>query len=154
MSEYTWEQVVEAKVGCIFVDRFDEGLRFLIMRGPFHLCAYIGIPMDHPLAKRNYDDLPIDCHGGLTFAGEGRKRGEWPAGFYWYGWDYGHCDDYMISDHHSVDYARFNESRTKWGVKEVDDNSWHALYQFKRLMRLVESVANEAKLSTLAAISK
>jgi len=56
-------------VGTIVHDVFDEGLRFIIMRGPLHWCGYIGIPKDHPLAGFSYDDISlISAHGGLTFA--------------------------------------------------------------------------------------
>ena len=144
MAEITWNDVVAAKVGTVFVDRFDEGVRFLIMRGPFHLCAYIGIPLDHPLAGHDYGSLPLDCHGGITYAREG-GAGSFPAGFYWYGWHYGHCDDYMISDTHSSSYAAFNETQTKWDVKMVEEDSWLALYGFKKLMKLAETIVSNAK---------
>lgn len=143
MSETVmWEQVVNAKLGDMFVDRFDEGLRFIILRGPFHLCAYVGVPEAHPMAEHDYDSLPIDCHGGLTFsrAGDGKYL---PKGYWWYGWDYGHCDDYRISDHHSTNYKKLNETRTKWGVKEVDGDSRRAIYGFKKLLALTEKIAGK-----------
>ena len=43
-EEYTWEELKELKSGAILHDEFDEGIRFIVMRGPSHLCAYIGIP--------------------------------------------------------------------------------------------------------------
>jgi hypothetical protein len=147
-SAVSWDEVVEAKVGHIFVDRFDEGVRFLIMRGPFHVCAYIGIPESHPLAGHDYENVPLDCHGGLTFAGSGTK-GYRPTGFYWYGWDYGHCDDYMISKTHSADYGKFNETHKKWGVKEVEEDAWSAIYHFRKLCVLAETIHSRAKKETV-----
>ncbi len=77
----------------------DEGTplarRALILAGPMGSpVAYVGVPSGHDLAGKSYDDIPLECHGGLTFADEG-GRGNWPAGWYWYGWDYAHSGDFM-----------------------------------------------------------
>jgi len=141
MSDF--EAMKAAKVGHKFVDKFDEGLRFIVLRGPFHPCAYVGIPEDHPLAGYDYEALPINAHGGLTYAAKGTGT-YLPTGFYWYGWDYGHCDDYMISDTHSESYATVNETRTKWDAKSVESDSWTALYDFRKLMKLAEEITRKA----------
>ncbi len=140
----TWEQVVSAKPGEVLADRFEDGLRFMIIRGPCYLCAYIGIPESHPLAGRSYDDITCRAHGGLTYskAGDGQLK---PAGFWFYGWNYGHYDDYMISDHHSKKYSAYNEKLKKWGVEEVNEDSEGALYDFKKLMKLSEAIASNRK---------
>lgn len=59
------------------------------------LCGYVGVPLDHPLAGKPYDDVDLDVHGGLTFAEEGGHGSGWPAGWYWLGWDYSHLGDYL-----------------------------------------------------------
>ena len=57
------------EVGRIVFDKFEDGIRFIVMRGPASWCAYVGIPNDHPLAGFDYDSLAdINAHGGLTFA--------------------------------------------------------------------------------------
>ena len=89
-----WEELKQKEVGAILHDEFDEGLRFIIMRGPASLCAYVGVPLDHPLAGHSYGDLPMEAHGGLTYADKG--EGKWPEGFFWYGWDYAHYGDYAF----------------------------------------------------------
>ncbi len=93
----TWEDIVAAEGGKIFKDIFDEGVRFIIMKGGSSLCGYVGIPIDHPLAGFDYDDLPIEAHGGLTFSAKGHKH--WPEGYWWYGWDYAHSGDYHSAHH-------------------------------------------------------
>ena len=67
-------------------------LRGLVLRGPFSLCAYLGVPQQHWLA--DIDDLEFPCHWGVTFrqAGDGAL---WPAGWFWFGWDYGHAGDFI-----------------------------------------------------------
>jgi len=95
----TFEQAATMPISTVFVDRHEDGYRFLVMRGPASVVAYLGVPESHPLAGRAYDDLPLDCHGGLTFAGlGGGKRDAFPAGWYWYGWDYAHSGDRSFYD--------------------------------------------------------
>lgn len=137
-NNYTWEDIKEAESGTIFHDEFKDGLRFIVMRGPASLCAYIGLPTEHPLANHDYDNVPIDCHGGLTFSqlGDGKN---WPSGFYWYGWDYAHSGDYSFYDDDFIG-TRLESKDKKWLVKEVIDDSWGAIYDMKRLCKLAEDI--------------
>lgn len=47
------------------------GLDCLILRAPSTgaLCGYVGVPEGHSCYGLGYDDVPVDVHGGLTFAG-------------------------------------------------------------------------------------
>lgn len=45
--------------------------------------VYIELPQNHPYYGRDYNDVPIDCHGGLTYSGPLNGDGK-----YWIGWDY------------------------------------------------------------------
>ena len=38
-------------------------------RTRLHWCGYLSLPKEHPWHGHGYDDIPIDCHGGPTFAG-------------------------------------------------------------------------------------
>lgn len=132
-----WEELRQQSSGTILHDEFNEGVRFIVMRGPASLCAYVGIPIDHPLANQGYDDLPIVAHGGLTFASKGRDA--WPEGFYWYGWDYAHAGDCAFYDDEFRVAGKVNLDK-KWLVKDVIDNSWETLYEFKKLLHLTEAI--------------
>ena len=126
------------KVGTIVHDIFDEGLRFIVMRGPFHWCGYVGIPVEHPLAGFSYDDLSfISAHGGLTFSRKGDKKGNWPKEFWWYGWDYGHLGDKSHFEK-NIDPPELGEK--DWTIQEVIDDSRDTLYEFKKLMKLAEKI--------------
>jgi hypothetical protein len=53
----------------------EAGLDCLIVRGPSGaLCGYVGVPPEHPLYEKCYQDIKaangdyFDVHGGLTFA--------------------------------------------------------------------------------------
>jgi len=137
-TDMTWEQIKEEKSGTILRDVFDEGVRFIVMRGPASLCAYVGIPLAHPLAGRSYDDLPVRAHGGLTFASEGRDT--WPKDFYWYGWDYAHAGDYSFGDDYFIGTDLENKTEKKWLVQDVIEDSQKTLYDFKQLVHLAEEI--------------
>uniref|UniRef100_A0A6M3JJC4 Uncharacterized protein n=1 Tax=viral metagenome TaxID=1070528 RepID=A0A6M3JJC4_9ZZZZ len=129
----TWKELKATKVGTILHDKDEEGLRFIIMRGPASLCAYIGLPLNHPLADQNYNDLPIQAHGGLTFGRVGED--EWPKGYFWFGWDYAHGRDYSFGDDN---FLPFQGHHRRWLVDDVIRDSQNTIYNFQQLMRLVE----------------
>lgn len=33
-----------------------------------HWCGYVGVPEGHPAYEQHYDSVPVEVHGGLTFA--------------------------------------------------------------------------------------
>jgi hypothetical protein len=137
----TWEEVKQAKPGEIFHDEHKDGLRFIVMRGPMHLCAYVGLPSGHPLAGHSYDDLPIHVHGGLTFGREGDGK-QWPGGFFWYGWDYGHAGDYATTYDDAGWTTLASSNYRKWTTPDVIQDSWPALYDFAQLVKLSESIVS------------
>ena len=134
----SWEAVADAEVGHVYYDAIDEGVRILVLRGPVAICAYLGVPSAHPLAGFSYDDIPLDVHGGLTFGQDGDgSKGDWPAGWYWYGWDYAHSGDYCVYD----GLRDRNVGAHQWTPKEVVDEAKSACWDFRRLMRLAEKCA-------------
>ena len=36
-----------------------------------HRCGYIGLPQGHLLENKDYDEIDLEIHGGLTFASNG-----------------------------------------------------------------------------------
>jgi len=54
-----------------------------------HPCCYISIPKNHKYYNKDYENIDIECHGGLTYS---QKQDD---NKYWIGWDYAHCNDYM-----------------------------------------------------------
>lgn len=105
----------------------DEGTplarRGLIIERNGSFCAYVGVPSNNPLAGRVYDDMPLECHGGLTFGSEGGDGG-WPKGWYWYGWDY----------MHSGDRTTFWKKGHQWTVEEVEDEARQVMDQLRDLL--------------------
>lgn len=69
------------------------------------LCGYVGVTEDHPLFGKKGFDLPLDCHGGITFSAPCNPAeplehgichlpgpGE-PDHVWWFGFDASHYDD-------------------------------------------------------------
>lgn len=142
-QETTWDAVRAAAVGTIFIDRWEDGLRFVVLRGPGSCCAYIGVPKTHPLAGMSYDDLPVECHGGLTYGSAGGPTDALKeAGLHWYGWDYAHSGD--TSTYPELDGFAACNSERQWLPQDVDRDSWSALYSFKKLMKIAEAANAKA----------
>lgn len=57
-----------------------------------YLNGYVSIPSDHPYYQKKYEDIDIECHGGLTF-GECSDA-------HWIGFDCSHSGDYVPSTEH------------------------------------------------------
>lgn len=69
-----------------------------------HWCGYVGVPRNHPLYRRDYNDIDVDVHGGLTFADACRDGPDHSAichkvepgeddDVWWLGFDCGHDGD-------------------------------------------------------------
>lgn len=85
----------------------ETGLPCLIVRNWMGaLCGYVGVAPGHPFYEKGYDNLPINVHGGLTYARgcmEGvlekeaichiPAKGE-PDHAWWFGFDCAHYNDY------------------------------------------------------------
>jgi hypothetical protein len=51
-----------------------------------HRCGYVSVPKDHPWHGKTYDEVGLDVHGGLTYAG---MRDD----LWWFGYDCAHLGD-------------------------------------------------------------
>lgn len=65
-----------------------------------HRCGYVTVPEGHTCADKDYDELRVDVHGGLTY-GHGRK----------FGFDCAHWDDAKDPALMSDEYRKIHE---KW----------------------------------------
>ncbi len=132
----TWEEQGKFPAGTVFHDEFkEEGFRFIVLQGPLHLCAYVGVPVEHPLAGFNYEDVPVSCHGGLTYGQAGDDK-YLPKGFFWYGWDYAHSGDATYN-------PAIHLGEHKWMVAEVVKDAWDAMWYFEKLIKLSVQMAEK-----------
>jgi hypothetical protein len=70
-----------------------------------HLCGYISLPLDHPWASKEWDDIDCDVHGGITFSQES-------DGWRQIGFDCAHFRD-LVPSMHLVD----RENRADFSAK-------------------------------------
>jgi hypothetical protein len=83
------------------------GLPCMIVRNRIGaLCGYVGVHDDHPWHGKDYGDVDVEVHGGLTFAAACQEGpiestiwhavadGE-PDDVWWFGFDCGHLGDVM-----------------------------------------------------------
>jgi len=108
-----------------------KGITYLIKQNPrmgFYL-AYIKLPTESKLTKKDYDDIDLDVHGGLTFketfTGKETPEDNW-WGFTkgtWIGWDYGHAGDFIYGD------FDFGLGEKRWEYKEVESEIKQAIKQ-------------------------
>ena len=119
-------------------DWFENGIKIAIVacKGSYYT-AYFGVPKDHPLAKvKSYDDLPLNVHGGLTYAsGESKLLSN---DFFWYGWDYAHAGDRTYFDNLPREFLEEKDGEHDWTLLEVETEVKDALYDFKKFVKLAE----------------
>ena len=65
----------------------EKGFQFAIRENSIYVCSYVALPKGHKYFNIDYGDIPLLCHGGLTF---GYRSEEYHV----IGWDYGHFDDF------------------------------------------------------------
>lgn len=85
-----------------------EGLKCLVVglvQG--HRCGYVGIDKSHPLFGKNYHEVEVSAHGGITFAGNIPVYGD----LWFFGFDCGHLIDGMdyelIKELGTLEYYEF-----------------------------------------------
>lgn len=69
-------------------------------------CGYVFIPKGHKYYNKDYDDIPLSPHGGLTYAGkfhikESKNKDKFAIGF-----DFNHYDDHGGSKQQVIDECK------------------------------------------------
>lgn len=86
----------------------------------------IGLPEDHPYYNVDYEAIPIDCHGGLTYGSNNHNTvTELRDNGYFIGWDYGHYGDYMS-------FSPFLNDK-KWTTMEIINECFNVIDQLEKL---------------------
>jgi hypothetical protein len=138
-----YKEIIKAAPGHIFKHWVEDGIGCLIRRANWAIAAYLGVPKEHPFCLLNADDIPLRVHGGLTFGYDFDSQNEnWPDDYRWYGWDYGHYLDITTRDGElEID----EERKTFWTVEMVEKEIKDAIYDFKKLILMVEKVILKEK---------
>lgn len=101
----------------ILHDGLYKNYYFVIVSYGVHPCAYVRVPKNHPFYKRDYNELDITCHGGLTFGDDLKHVIPNDESDAWYvGWDYAHVGDYEILS--NIPNFSFIEGK-QWTTEEI-----------------------------------
>ena len=78
----------------IVEERFEyKGFPCVVLFLPWgYRCGYVGIPFGNKYYNVDYMNIPVDCHGGLTYA-ESSLCGQEDKDLWWIGFDCAHCFD-------------------------------------------------------------
>jgi hypothetical protein len=88
-------------------------------------CGYVRVPPGHPAYGKDYNDLDVDVHGGLTFAALEPCTEHEDGQGYWLGFDCAHSGDDMCdpdADMESLpnDVKRLIEIHRSFRLREVE----------------------------------
>lgn len=73
------------------------GLMCMVVRGTLgNLCGYVCVRSGYAFYWRDYGDVDVSVHGGLTFSGDTVPKVDidWKDGW-WFGFDCAHAGDYL-----------------------------------------------------------
>ena len=115
----------------VLLDKKVGKYRILILNYGYHPCGYVGVPLDHPLARINYDDLgvlDVKVHWGLNFSAKGDGV-IWPENYRWYGWSYDHTGDYAGYD----PILSIQLEGKKWTTKEIYQEALSVIEQLENI---------------------
>ena len=75
-------------------ERFEyKGFPCVVLFMPMgYRCGYVGLAKDNIYYKKKYDDIPVNCHCGLTYSSDS-LHGQNDVDRWWIGFDCGHCCD-------------------------------------------------------------
>ena len=115
------------------VDFEYKGYRCLIRRIPYfgYLCGYLNLPPSSHFFGKDYDDIPLIPHGGLTFAQP--NDGNWVIGF-----DCAHAFDLMPGM--DISFEKYASYKT---IEYVEQNLKDMIDDLIELEREAESVVTE-----------
>lgn len=93
------------------VDFIHSGFSCMLIRNLHgNWCGYVGVPSTHSAHGKDYDDVNVDVHGGLTYADKCRghichvPEPGMPDDVWWLGFDTAHSGDLSPSE-----YLNFGE---------------------------------------------
>ena len=96
-----------------------KGFKFAIVSYGTHPCCYVFLPKEHKYYGKSYDEIDIDCHGGLTYSDNELIFNPLVNDDWVIGWDYAHLNDY--SGIYKNEFMReFDHSKDKkWTTEEL-----------------------------------
>lgn len=119
------------------IELLDSGIyknyNYYILSLGTHPTAYIEIPKDNKIYKKDYSEIDLYVHGGLTYSrnflwiSEEKKLEGW-----FIGWDYAHYGDYLGYELMFPENLRIKEEK-KWTTEEILEEVKDAISQLEVL---------------------
>ncbi len=110
-----------------------KGYEYWILNLGVHPTAYVRVPHEHKYHMKHYDEIPIECHYGLTYSEPYLYLGnnDYAIGSI-IGWDYAHYGDYCGYDELVLE-CLMNYHTKKWSTKEIFE-------EVKSVIRQLEAI--------------
>ncbi len=104
-----------------------KGYEFYIMNLGTFPTAYVNVRENYLLNKKDYDEINIDVHGGLTYSEKYLCVDDDVVNGWFIGWDYAHCDDYIGLE--MVTPEEFRTDGKKWTTEEIYEDVKNVIEQ-------------------------
>ena len=106
----------------ILANGFYKGYEYWILNLGVHPTAYVRVPHEHKYHMKHYDEIPLYCHGGITYSEPYLYLGNnnYAIGSI-IGWDYAHSGDYSGRDELFKNWHGNYVDGKKWTTQEIFD---------------------------------
>ena len=106
-----------------------KGWTYSIITFGTHPCAYVDVK-DTMFDGKFYADIPIECHGGLTYSADYLPITNDKGWFI--GWDYAHLGDLFYSQY-NIDMGVIDIVSKEWTIDEVEEECKNVIDQLIKL---------------------
>lgn len=106
-----------------------KGLTYYIVTLGSYPCVYVNVK-DTILDEKPYEDIPIKCHGGLTYSADSLWVTEDKGWFI--GWDYAHLGDLFYSQY-LIDMGVIDITSKEWTIDEIKEECKNVIDQLIEL---------------------
>ncbi len=110
-----------------------KNYHYYILNLGTHPTAYVEIPKKSNLYGKNYNDIDIMCHYGLTYGRSELYTSENTKldNSWFIGWDYAHCDDYCGYEESMPEFLQTKGK--KWTTQEIIEECKNVIEQIINL---------------------
>lgn len=148
---YTYDKCAQDPMGTIYFDWVNGDYRFIILRGPICITAYVGVLPGHKYYGIEYYDIPDfpDVHGGLTYSGNLKGIKAPDEDFkqrWWIGWDYAHHGDKVLPPPEYDFNLPINFFFNGYGIAR--DSKFYDPYEVLEELKAVEEVLTSKNINS------
>lgn len=124
MKEMVYQ--VEPKREVLFSGEY-KGYKFYIINLGTHPVAYVNVKKGHKYRYKNYGEIDINVHGGLSYSEKAINTGDKIKQGWFIGWDYAHAFDYTG---YEMPFTMKLQTKTKkWTTKEIFEDTKSVIEQ-------------------------